>query len=360
MTGPRVDAPAAPSRRVHGVRTGRNGNSMKCAVCRKTIPAARRKITNNKTCSVACSGELTRKGNLNRVNSYRQRQRQERGKIEHLPLVGGTDLTVRKGHVVALQEPGQTDWCLVLVVCSSQKTDGRPMPARPACGVKNPRRKTAWRPTRRSSSCRPNGRRSPDWPWPPRRPGSGSRTWRTCARRWPPIPKGQTPKGRRPHDLDDHPAGPPRRTAPVAGPEKGRPRPHRRLGLPQHVGRLQESVGPVRRLDGGGGGRPGHRLLYRLLPRAPVRGRKGPGHLRAGGRRPPVLLQAAGTRRPRRPGNRPHPGRNPTRRPGARTGAGGRRRLRRSRTRRQNRRERRDAQRTCATPPSWRSCPTGC
>ena len=94
---------------------------MKCAVCRKTIPAARRTITNNKTCSVACSGELTRKGNLNRVNSYRQRQRQERGKIEHLPLVGGTDLTVRKGHVVALQEPGQTDWCLVLVVCSSQK-----------------------------------------------------------------------------------------------------------------------------------------------------------------------------------------------------------------------------------------------
>lgn len=130
MTGPRVESPteldpgplpAAPSRRVNGFRTGRNGKPMKCIVCRKTIPAERRKITNNKTCSVACSGTLTRQGMLNRAKSYRARQRQKRDKIEHLPLVCGTDLTVRKGHVVALQEPGQTDWCLVLVVCSSQK-----------------------------------------------------------------------------------------------------------------------------------------------------------------------------------------------------------------------------------------------
>ena len=94
---------------------------MKCIVCKKTIPAARRTITNNKTCSLECSGVLTVKGMHNRVKSYRQRQRQKRDKIEHLPLVDGTDLTVRKGHVVALQEPGQTDWCLVLVVCSSLK-----------------------------------------------------------------------------------------------------------------------------------------------------------------------------------------------------------------------------------------------
>ena len=94
---------------------------MKCAVCPNTIPAERRKITNNKTCSVACSGELGRKGTLNRVKSYRDRVRKTLKEIEHLSLVGGIDLTVRKGHVVALQEPGHTDWCLVLVVSASQK-----------------------------------------------------------------------------------------------------------------------------------------------------------------------------------------------------------------------------------------------
>ena len=94
---------------------------MKCAVCPNTIPAERRKITNNKTCSAACSGELSRTGTINRVRSYRERRRQDRDKIEHLPLVRGVDLTVRKGHVVALQEPGHTDWCLVLVVSASQK-----------------------------------------------------------------------------------------------------------------------------------------------------------------------------------------------------------------------------------------------
>ena len=94
---------------------------MKCAVCPNTIPAERRKITNNKTCSMECSGTLTQEGGRKRAQSYRQRQRQERDNIEHLPLVGGTDLIVRKGHVVALQEPGRKDWCLVLVVCASQK-----------------------------------------------------------------------------------------------------------------------------------------------------------------------------------------------------------------------------------------------
>ena len=94
---------------------------MKCAVCPNTIPAERRTITNNKTCSVECSGVLSRKGTINRVRSYRQRVRDTLENIDHEPLVGGIDLTVRKGHVVALQEPGRTDWCLVLVVSASQK-----------------------------------------------------------------------------------------------------------------------------------------------------------------------------------------------------------------------------------------------
>ena len=93
---------------------------MKCSVCRKRIPAARlREKPNVKTCSDTCSG--IRQGNKanNRWKSYYQRLRKNLGEIKHVPLVDGTELKVRKGHVVGLKPEGGR-WQLAVVVRSTQ------------------------------------------------------------------------------------------------------------------------------------------------------------------------------------------------------------------------------------------------
>ncbi len=90
---------------------------MKCSVCRKTIPAARRKLQPNvKTCSGTCSG-IRQGGKADkRSKSYRARVRKNLGEIRHVPLVPGTELLkVRNGHVVGLRQP-EGGWELVVVV----------------------------------------------------------------------------------------------------------------------------------------------------------------------------------------------------------------------------------------------------
>ena len=104
---------------------------MKCSVCPKTIPAARRKLQPNvKTCSDACSG-IRQGGKANhRAKSYRARVRKDLGEIPHVPLVPGTELLkVRKGHIVGLKQP-DGGWQLAVVVCASQ--GGRATHACPA------------------------------------------------------------------------------------------------------------------------------------------------------------------------------------------------------------------------------------
>ena len=101
-----------------------------------------------------------------------------------------------------------------------------------------------------------------------------------------------------------------------------------------------------------GGGRRGHRLLYLLLPRAPVRGRQIAGHLRAGGRRASgTNYKQHGLEHPIWPGNRPGAGRNPPRRPGSRTRPGQGGRLRRSANSPQKPPRKAGRSGTCAMPP---------
>ncbi len=104
---------------------------MKCSVCPKTIPAARlREKPNVKTCSEACSG--IRQGNKanNRWKSYYQRLRKNLGEIKHVPLVDGTELKVRKGHVVGVKQPEGGRWQLAVVVRATK--EGRAIHACPA------------------------------------------------------------------------------------------------------------------------------------------------------------------------------------------------------------------------------------
>ena len=103
---------------------------MKCSVCRKTIPAARRKVRPHvKTCSDICSG--IRQGGLanKRSKSYLARVRKDLGEIPHVPLVPDTELKVRKGHVVGLKQP-DGGWQLAVVVRATQ--GGRATHACPA------------------------------------------------------------------------------------------------------------------------------------------------------------------------------------------------------------------------------------
>ena len=104
---------------------------MKCSECPKTIPAARlREMPNVKTCSDTCSG--IRQGNKanDRWKSYYQRTRKNLAEVPHVPLVEGTELKVRKGHVVGLKNPEGGRWHLAVVIRATQK--GRATHACPA------------------------------------------------------------------------------------------------------------------------------------------------------------------------------------------------------------------------------------
>ncbi len=89
---------------------------MKCSECPKTIPATRRREKPHaRTCSDTCSG--IRQGRLanERGKSYLKRVRGNLEEIRHVALVPGTELKVRKGHVVGLEQP-EGEWQLVVVI----------------------------------------------------------------------------------------------------------------------------------------------------------------------------------------------------------------------------------------------------
>ena len=103
----------------------------KCSECRKTIPAARlREKPRTMTCSGTCSG--IRQGNKanERARSYLRRVRKTLVEVPHVPLVEGTELVVRKGHVVGLKNPEGGRWHLAVVVQATQK--GKAIHACPA------------------------------------------------------------------------------------------------------------------------------------------------------------------------------------------------------------------------------------
>ena len=103
----------------------------KCSECRKTIPAARlREKPHTKTCSVVCSG--IRQGNKgsNRSKSYLRRVRKTLVEVPHVPLVKGTELKVRKGHVVGVKHAEGGRWHLAMVVRATQ--EGKAIHACPA------------------------------------------------------------------------------------------------------------------------------------------------------------------------------------------------------------------------------------
>ena len=90
---------------------------MKCSVCKKTIPAARRRVKPTvKTCSAACSGIRQGQRATVRARSYHRRVRKNLVEIPHVPVVDGTELKVRKGHVVGMKHPEGGRWQLAVVV----------------------------------------------------------------------------------------------------------------------------------------------------------------------------------------------------------------------------------------------------
>ena len=104
---------------------------MKCSVCKKTIPAARlRAKPTVKTCSAGCSGVRQGKHATKRARSYYQRVRKNLEEIPHVPVVKGTELKVRKGHVVGIKHPEGGRWKLAVVVRATM--EGKAIHACPA------------------------------------------------------------------------------------------------------------------------------------------------------------------------------------------------------------------------------------
>ncbi len=103
----------------------------KCTVCRKNIPPARlRARPHTKTCSGTCSGIRQGKNANDRSKSYLRRVRKTLVEIPHVPLVDGTELVVRKGHVVGVKHPEGGRWHLAVVVQATKK--GKAIHACPA------------------------------------------------------------------------------------------------------------------------------------------------------------------------------------------------------------------------------------